>query len=128
MVQRVLCILVLCTFLLLPLSTPAVSSDAGVSEKAPYVFVDSWGNEIGVFGQPHGIAVDGDRVYVADTGNHRIQVFDRHGKPLMTFGSGALERGSSETPRASQWATAGASTWWIQTTTASKSSPPMGYS
>jgi hypothetical protein len=46
-------------------------------------FVKSWGSrgqEPGQFNMVHGIAVDSqDNVYVADTGNKRIQVFDREG-------------------------------------------------
>jgi ABC-type Fe3+ transport system permease subunit/sugar lactone lactonase YvrE len=41
----------------------------------------------GEFNRPEGIAVDAqDRVYVADSCNHRIQVFDRAGKFLRQFG------------------------------------------
>jgi DNA-binding beta-propeller fold protein YncE len=46
-------------------------------------FVKSWGSrgeEPGQFNMVHGIAIDAqDNVYVADTGNQRIQVFDRDG-------------------------------------------------
>jgi DNA-binding beta-propeller fold protein YncE len=46
-------------------------------------FVKSWGSrgsEQGQFNVVHGIAIDAqDNVYVADTGNQRIQVFDRDG-------------------------------------------------
>jgi sugar lactone lactonase YvrE len=46
----------------------------------------SWGErgkEPGQFNTPHSIAVDAnDNVYVADRGNHRIQVFDKDGKFL----------------------------------------------
>jgi DNA-binding beta-propeller fold protein YncE len=41
------------------------------------------GSEPGLFDTPHSIAVDSkDRVYVADRGNKRIQVFDQEGKLL----------------------------------------------
>lgn len=46
----------------------------------------SWGErgkEPGQFNTPHSIAVDAnDNVFVADRGNHRIQVFDKDGKFL----------------------------------------------
>lgn len=49
-------------------------------------WLKSWGEpgkEPGQFSTPHSIAVDArDNVYVADRGNHRIQVFDRDGKFL----------------------------------------------
>jgi len=41
------------------------------------------GDQPGQFSTPHSIGVDGeDRVYVADRGNRRIQVFDKEGKYL----------------------------------------------
>ena len=39
------------------------------------------------FNHPHGIAISGDRVYVADYGNHRVQSFTTSGKFLSKFGS-----------------------------------------
>jgi hypothetical protein len=49
-------------------------------------WLKSWGepgNQPGEFSTPHSIAVDAeDRVYVADRGNRRIQVFDTEGKFL----------------------------------------------
>ena len=46
-----------------------------------------YGTELGEFNRPEGVAVDAqDRVYVADSCNHRIQVFDREGKFLRAFG------------------------------------------
>ena len=49
-------------------------------------WLKSWGepgNKPGQFDTPHSIAVDAqDNVYVADRGNHRIQVFDSNGKFL----------------------------------------------
>jgi hypothetical protein len=49
-------------------------------------WLTSWGehgNRPGQFDTPHSIAVDAqDNIYVADRGNHRIQVFDATGKFL----------------------------------------------
>ena len=49
-------------------------------------WLKSWGepgNQPGQFSTPHSIAVDAeDRIYVADRGNRRIQVFDTDGKFL----------------------------------------------
>jgi len=48
----------------------------------PYAMVDSWGGqgaEPGRFSDPNGIVVAAGRVYVADSRNHRIQVFTRDG-------------------------------------------------
>ena len=42
----------------------------------------------GNFGEPRGLASDpAGNLYVADTKNHRIQVFDAAGRPLRAFGS-----------------------------------------
>jgi hypothetical protein len=52
-------------------------------------FLKSWGSRgeaQGQFNIVHGIAIDAqDNVYVADTGNHRIQVFDREGEFKTQF-------------------------------------------
>jgi sugar lactone lactonase YvrE len=52
-------------------------------------WLKSWGErgkEPGQFNTPHSIATDAnDNVYVADRGNHRIQVFDRDGNFLRQF-------------------------------------------
>jgi sugar lactone lactonase YvrE len=66
------------------LSEPALSDT--VPLEPPYVFLQSWGNEMGVFHNPGDIAINGERVYVCDTHSNRIQIFDLHGKPLATFG------------------------------------------
>src|SRR5208282_66126 len=45
------------------------------------------GSENGDFDRPEGICVDSaDRIYVADSCNHRIQVFSPDGKWLRTYG------------------------------------------
>jgi hypothetical protein len=52
------------------------------------------GSEDGQFSEPEGIAISGDDVFVADTGNHRIQRFDRIGTHELswgTFGNGDLQ-------------------------------------
>jgi hypothetical protein len=52
-------------------------------------WIKSWGDRgtgPGQFNTPHSIATDADgNVYVADRGNHRIQVFDGDGKFLRQF-------------------------------------------
>lgn len=53
------------------------------------------GSELGRFLRPGGLACGPDgRVYVADTGNHRVQVLDRDGAALFAFG--ARGRGEGE--------------------------------
>ncbi len=59
-------------------------------------FVTAWGTrgtESGEFDTPHGIAIGGDgRVYIADRGNSRMQVFDADGKFLSEWKSDEIGR------------------------------------
>jgi DNA-binding beta-propeller fold protein YncE len=53
----------------------------------------------GYFWGPRGIAVDaGGHVFVADTGNKRIVVFDEDGNYITEFGSGGLDPGQFDEP------------------------------
>lgn len=58
----------------------------------PYRLVTSWGSAgsaPGQFDGPNGIAVADHRVYVADSVNHRIQIFDSQGHFLSDIAVGA---------------------------------------
>ncbi len=58
----------------------------------------SYGSGPGQLAQPTAITVVGSKVYVADSGNHRVQVFALDGQPLLQFGaldSAASNLGSS---------------------------------
>lgn len=61
------------------------------SEKeAPYEFVAAWGGKgsaTGQFNDPTGIAVAGDEVFVSDSRNGRVQVFDLDGRFKRQFGT-----------------------------------------
>jgi DNA-binding beta-propeller fold protein YncE len=54
---------------------------------------DSAGSNPGLFYGPRGIAVDGDRVYVTDTGNERVQVFDLDGQFVTMWGTAGNDEG-----------------------------------
>ncbi len=53
----------------------------------------------GEFNRPEGLCVDAqDRIYVADSCNHRIQVFTQEGKLLRTYGKAGTGRGELSYP------------------------------
>ena len=58
-------------------------------------FVSAWGSQgagPGEFNEPRDIAVDGEgRLYVADTGNRRVQVFDSGGQFIASWEGGEEE-------------------------------------
>src|SRR5262249_23215319 len=67
----------------------AIGVWASTSGAATMAFLLKWGAEgggPGQFSSPLGIAVGpGDEVYVADSGNHRVQVFDSQGSYLREW-------------------------------------------
>jgi hypothetical protein len=70
-----------------------------------YLFLSKWGslgNDSGQFSFPEGIAVNPSTgsVYVADTINNRIQVFDSSGNFITTFGTGGNGDGQFNNPTA----------------------------
>ena len=75
---------------------------AGVSAVSPYQLVGTWGRPgqgAGEFNRAEGIAVGpGDLVYVADSCNHRIQIFDRARKFVREYGHAGAEPGAFSFP------------------------------
>jgi len=66
-----------------------ISSDEGAGWTADLAF-GGWGAFPGLFAEPTAIDVEGDRLYVADAINHRVQVFDLDGNFLDLWGMHAL--------------------------------------
>jgi ABC-type Fe3+ transport system permease subunit/DNA-binding beta-propeller fold protein YncE len=57
------------------------------------------GSGPGEFNRPEGLCVDSqDRIYVADSCNHRIQIFTREGKFLRAYGHAGTGRGELSYP------------------------------
>jgi len=75
---------------------------APLAVEEPLAFVTEWGSlgsGDGYLNAPIGLAVaDGGNVYVADTGNNRIQVFDAEGTFLFEWGSFGTGAGQFKTP------------------------------
>ncbi len=59
---------------------------------------------MGQFRQPGGVAVDQTgRIYIADTYNHRIQIFTRDGRSFQAFGTEGSQRGALLRPKGIAW-------------------------
>ena len=57
------------------------------------------GTADGEFASPCGVAVDGGgNIYVADTGNDRMQIFDSTGMHLLSFGTMGAGDGNFDSP------------------------------
>jgi DNA-binding beta-propeller fold protein YncE len=68
------------------------------------ITVGQEGREIGQFRQPGGVVVDQTgRLYVADTYNHRVQVFAPDGRFLQVFGVEGAQRGALLRPKGMAW-------------------------
>ena len=70
-------------------------------KEPPYTFVGAWGGKghaPGQFDDPTGIAVAGEEVFVADSRNDRIQVFDLQGRFKRQFGSAGAAPGQLGRP------------------------------
>jgi DNA-binding beta-propeller fold protein YncE len=68
------------------------------------ITVGQEGREMGQFRQPGGVVVDQDaRIYVADTYNHRVQVFTGDGRFLRTFGAEGSQPGELLRPKGLAW-------------------------
>ena len=61
----------------------------------------SAGSLSGQFNAPFDVAItaDGNQIYVSDSNNHRIQVFDRYGNYVAAFGSQGAGFGQFNTPK-----------------------------
>jgi uncharacterized protein (TIGR03663 family) len=66
---------------------PSQPLPSPVSDTEGRLVMSGVGSEPGALSDPSGLAVDADgNFYVADTGNHRVQKFDRDGELVATFG------------------------------------------
>jgi len=49
--------------------------------------------------RPKGVAIDGDRIYVAESDNHRVSVFSTEGKFFKSFGCKGEAKAQFQCPR-----------------------------
>jgi ABC-type Fe3+ transport system permease subunit/DNA-binding beta-propeller fold protein YncE len=85
----------------LPAVSPTTASTNGTNRIPARLLlsVGSPGMDPGQFNRPEGLCVDAqDRLYVADSCNHRIQVFDNEGHFLRQFGRPGHGRGELSYP------------------------------
>ncbi len=64
----------------------SVAPSAPAQALDDFVFLGSWGNEIGVFHGPAGLAVKGERVYLCNQTGNTLDVFDLLGRPIQRVG------------------------------------------
>lgn len=63
-----------------------------------YLFAIYGSGMNGSFYKPMDVTVANDRIYVTDTGNKRVQVFDKEGNPVLTFGKAGDKPGEFDFP------------------------------
>ena len=93
--------LVLATLCVSLLLVGTISSQAFASEGHRYIL--EWGSfgviDPGQFNLPQQIAVDDERnIYVADTGNSKIQKLTGNGEFLSSWGTNGIEDGEFQSP------------------------------
>ena len=96
--MKSLVLVTLCVSLLL---VGMISGQSFGSNTHPYI--SQWGgfstNELGKFNLPQQIAVDDNRnIYVADSGNAKIQKFSNNGNFLLSWETNSFENGKSSSP------------------------------
>jgi tripartite motif-containing protein 71 len=90
------------TLILLVTSSPLASVETRAYR--PALTLGQEGRETGQFRQPGSVVVDeARRIYVADTYNHRIQVFDPKGQFLQTLGAEGAQPGALLRPKGLAW-------------------------
>ena len=53
----------------------------------------------GELGKPEGVAIDGDRVYIAEYANHRVSIFNTEGHFLKSYGCKGETKAQFQYPR-----------------------------
>lgn len=95
---------VVLVFVLIPLITDPILAAVETRAYQPSVMFGQEGREDGRFRQASSIVVDpAGQLYVADTYNHRIQVFAADGRFLHAFGSEGSQRGALSRPTGLAW-------------------------
>lgn len=70
----------------------------------PFLIFGQEGREVGLFRQPTSVLVDpAGRLYVADTYNHRVQVFEPDGRFRQVLGVEGAQQGALSRPKRLAW-------------------------
>ncbi|MBS0271113.1 MAG: autotransporter domain-containing protein [Proteobacteria bacterium] len=90
----------LTTLLKISLLSCAIGLHGGETNAAPPIFTSSFNGAAGGFDQPYFIAIDPatGNLYVTDSINSRVQVFDTLGNPLFQFGTPGIGNGQFTNP------------------------------
>lgn len=75
-----------------------VNVQVGAPGQPQFLFSIYGANEKDFMNKPMAVCVSGNRIYVADTGNQRVQVFDYNGAPLFKFGKDGKKQGEFRFP------------------------------
>ncbi|MFZ5640360.1 MAG: 6-bladed beta-propeller [Bacillota bacterium] len=66
--------------------------------QAPALLFNIYGTDKTPLTRPMSVTVSDNKIFVADTGNQRIQVFSSNGDPLFTFGKNGTSKGEFRFP------------------------------
>lgn len=99
LVSLLLAVLILSYFMGYNLLTPIKNSKLAINPSPPTFLFSIYGEgSQGQLKKPMGVAAANNKIYVSDSGNQRIQIFDSSGKFLSTIGKQGSGQGEFQFP------------------------------